>query len=60
VRRDAGLDRVLQHRQIGKVDATVDNVQLTKVGLMPKGTGGHMPSISAKLRKQLGKKLATM
>lgn len=40
-----------------KVDATVDTVQLTKVGLMPTGTGGHMLSISAKLRKQLGKEI---
>ncbi len=38
-----------------KVDAMVDDVQLTKVGFMPTGTGGHMLSISAKLRKQLGK-----
>lgn len=40
-----------------KVDALVDDVQLTNVGLMPTGTGAHMLSISAKLRKQLGKEL---
>lgn len=38
-----------------KVNATVDNIELKNVGLMPTGTGGHMLSISAKLRKQLGK-----
>ena len=38
-----------------KVDATVDAIELKNVGFMPTGTGGHMLSISAKLRKQLGK-----
>ena len=38
-----------------KVNATVDDIELKNVGLMPTGTGGHMLSISAKLRKQLGK-----
>lgn len=37
-----------------KVVATVDDEPLT-VGLMPTGAGGHMLSISAKLRKKLGK-----
>ncbi|MFD1507339.1 DUF1905 domain-containing protein [Georgenia yuyongxinii] len=37
-----------------KVVATVDGVPLT-AAFMPTGTGGHMLSISAKLRKQLGK-----
>lgn len=40
-----------------KVDALVDTVQLENVGFMPTGTGGHMLSISAKLRKQLGKEM---
>jgi len=40
-----------------RVDATVDAVDLENVGLMPTGTGGHMLSLSAKLRKQLGKDL---
>ena len=40
-----------------KVDATVDDIQLTNVGFMPTGRGGHMLSISAKLRKQLGKEV---
>lgn len=40
-----------------KVDATVDSISLKNVGLMPTGTGGHMLSISAKLRKQLGKEI---
>lgn len=38
-----------------KVDATVDAIELKNVGFMPTGTGGHMLSISAKLRKQLDK-----
>jgi hypothetical protein len=39
-----------------RVRASVDGVQVT-VGLMPNGAGGHMFSISTKLRKQLGKEL---
>ena len=39
--------------QTVKVDATVNGIALKNVGLMPTGTGGHMLSISAKLRKQL-------
>lgn len=38
-----------------KVDATVDGIQLTNVGLMPTGQGGQMLSLNAKLRKKLGK-----
>ncbi|RXR24846.1 DUF1905 domain-containing protein [Oerskovia turbata] len=37
-----------------RVVATVDGHDLT-AGLMPTGTGGHMLSLSAKLRKSLGK-----
>ena len=37
-----------------KVVATVDGEAVT-AGLMPTGSGGHMLSISAKLRKKLGK-----
>jgi len=40
-----------------RVDAAVDAVELANVGLMPTGTGGHMLSLSAKVRKQLGKDL---
>lgn len=40
-----------------RVDATVDGIQLTNVGMMVTGRGGHMLSISAKLRKQLGKEI---
>ena len=40
-----------------RVDATVDGIKLSSVGLMVTGKGGHMLSISAKLRKQLGKDL---
>jgi hypothetical protein len=39
-----------------KVVATVDDEPLT-LGLMPTGAGGHMLSISAKLRKKLGKEV---
>ncbi len=39
-----------------KVVATVDGEPVT-AGLMPTGSGGHMLSISAKLRKKLGKDL---
>lgn len=37
-----------------KVVASVDGEPLT-AGLMPTGSGGHMLSVSAKLRKKLGK-----
>lgn len=40
-----------------RVDATIDGVELPNVGLMVTGKGGHMLSVSAKLRKQLGKNL---
>lgn len=38
-----------------RVDATVDDVRLEDVGAMPTGTGGHMVSLSAKVRRALGK-----
>ena len=34
---------------------TVDEVQLENVGAMVTGTGGHMVSLSAKVRRTLGK-----
>lgn len=40
-----------------RVDAVVDEIPVPNVGLMVTGTGGHMLSISAKLRKQLGKEI---
>ena len=40
-----------------RVDATIDGVKLPNIGLMVTGRGGHMLSLSAKLRKQLGKEL---
>ena len=40
-----------------RVDVSVDAVELENVGLMPTGTGGHMLSLSAKLRRQLKKEL---
>jgi hypothetical protein len=38
-----------------RVDATVDGIKLPNIGLIVTGRGGHMLSLSAKLRKQLGK-----
>lgn len=38
-----------------RVDATVDDVDLTNVGLMVTGRGGHMLSLNAATRKRLGK-----
>jgi hypothetical protein len=38
-----------------RVDATVDGVKLENVGAMVTGRGGHMVSLSAKVRKSLGK-----
>ena len=38
-----------------RVDASVDGVEFENVGLMPTGTGGHMLSLSAKVREKLGK-----
>ena len=40
-----------------RVDATIDGIKLPDIGLMVTGRGGHMLSVSAKLRKQLGKEL---
>ncbi|WP_277210987.1 DUF1905 domain-containing protein [Isoptericola croceus] len=38
-----------------RVDATVDDVPVENVGLMPTGRGELMLSLNAKLRKRLGK-----
>ncbi|MDD7963512.1 DUF1905 domain-containing protein [Microbacterium thalli] len=38
-----------------RVDATVDGILLENVGAMVTGTGGHMVSLNAKVRKALGK-----
>ena len=38
-----------------RVDVTVDDVKLENVGAMVTGTGGHMVSLSAKVRRTLGK-----
>lgn len=40
-----------------RVDALVDEVLLENVGAMVTGTGGHMVSLSAKVRKALGKEI---
>jgi len=40
-----------------RVDAEVDGVRLQNVGAMVTGTGGHMISLSAKVRRQLGKEI---
>lgn len=38
-----------------RVDAQIDEVVLENVGAMVTGTGGHMVSLNAKVRKALGK-----
>ena len=38
-----------------RVDAVVDDLRLENVSALPTGTGGHMISLNAKVRKQLGK-----
>ncbi|MEL5991438.1 DUF1905 domain-containing protein [Microbacterium phosphatis] len=38
-----------------RVDARIDDILLEDVGAMVTGTGGHMVSLSAKVRKTLGK-----
>jgi hypothetical protein len=40
-----------------RVDATVDDVLIENIGLMPTGSGELMLSISAAVRKKLGKDL---
>lgn len=40
-----------------RVDARIDEVALDNVGLMPTGSGDLMISVSAALRKRLGKEL---
>lgn len=40
-----------------RVDAVIDGVVLANVGAMVTGTGGHMISLSAKIRQRLGKAL---
>lgn len=48
---------LLGTRKTIRVDATIDGIPLVNVGLMVTGTGGHMLSVNAKLRKQLKKEL---
>jgi hypothetical protein len=43
-----------------RVDAAVDGIALPNVALMVTGTGGHMLSLNAKLRKQLGKDIGDL
>ncbi len=38
-----------------RVDARIDDIRLENVGAMVTGQGGHMVSLSAKVRKSLGK-----
>ncbi|GAB3404984.1 hypothetical protein GCM10027515_17770 [Schumannella luteola] len=40
-----------------RVDVAIDGIELANVGAMVTGRGGHMVSISAKLRAKLGKDL---
>ena len=48
------VDRLGTGRSV-RVDARIDDIVLTNVGAMQTGTGGHMVSISAAVRKRLGK-----
>ncbi|SDG01059.1 protein of unknown function [Sinosporangium album] len=50
-----GSAELLGTKKSVRVDATVDGIALPNVGLMVTGTGGHMLSLNAKVRKQLGK-----
>jgi hypothetical protein len=40
-----------------RVDATVDDLPMTDVGLMATGRGGYMLSLSKSIRRRLGKDL---
>ena len=40
-----------------RVDARIDAVVLENIGAMVTGTGGHMVSLSAKVRRALGKEI---
>ncbi|QLD12258.1 DUF1905 domain-containing protein [Microbacterium oleivorans] len=42
-------------RKTVRMNATIDEVVLENVGAMVTGTGGHMVSLNAKVRKALGK-----
>ena len=42
-------------RKTVRVDAAIDEVRLPNVGAMVTGMGGHMISLNAKVRTQLGK-----
>ncbi len=44
-------------RRTVRVDAVIDGIDLSNVGAMVTGTGGHMISLNAGLRKRLGKDL---
>ncbi|MGC0144369.1 DUF1905 domain-containing protein [Pseudactinotalea sp. Z1732] len=44
-------------RKSVRVDASVDEIPMPDVGLMVTGRGGHMLSLSAAMRKRLGKSL---
>ncbi|GAA1993570.1 hypothetical protein GCM10009718_34110 [Isoptericola halotolerans] len=51
----AGATELLGTGRSVRVDATVDDVPVENVGLMPTGRGELMLSLNAKLRKRLGK-----
>ncbi|GAA1749385.1 DUF1905 domain-containing protein [Aeromicrobium alkaliterrae] len=52
-----GSAELLGTRRAVRVDATVDDVRISDMGLMVTGRGGHMLSLSAKVRQRLGKEL---
>lgn len=50
-----GSAELLGTKKSVRVDAVVDDVPMSDVGLMVTGRGGHMLSLSAPIRKRLGK-----
>ncbi|MEG3613724.1 DUF1905 domain-containing protein [Isoptericola haloaureus] len=51
----AGAAELLGTGRSVRVDATVDDVELENIGLMPTGRGELMLSLNARLRRRLGK-----
>jgi|SRR5579862_7841445 len=55
-----GSARLFGTKKGVRVDAEVDGIALPNVALMVTGKGGHMLSLNAKLRKQLGKDIGDL
>ena len=52
-----GSAELLGTKRTVRGDVEIDEMLLSNVGWMVTGTGGHMISLSAKVRKQLGKEI---